>query len=133
MTEILTKEMKETILHLGALVRKDPRTTELNNSEEAYNNDPEMTRLVTEYNVQQSALAAAYAEKERDDELIKKIEDRINEIYDAVTNNDLYADYLRAKADYDEMYKQIGAELEFAITGRTPCSHDCSTCGGCGS
>ena len=132
MAEILTKEMQETILHLGALVRKDKRTGELMAAEEAYNNDAEMTRLVTEYNVQQTALAKAYAEDERDDELIKQIEGRINEIYDAVTNNDLYADYLRAKADYDEMYKEITAELEFAITGRTPCTHDCSTCGGCG-
>ena len=132
MEDILTKEMKETILHLGALVRKDMRTTELLAAEEAYNGDAKMTALVTEYNVQQSALANAYAEKERDEELIKQIEDRINEIYDAVTNNDLYADYLRAKADYDEMYKQIVAELEFAITGKTPCTHDCSTCGGCG-
>ena len=132
MTEILTKEMQDTILHLGALVRKDRRTTELLAAEEAYNNDPEMTRLVTEYNVQQAALAKAYEEKERDEELIKQIEARINEIYDAVTNNDLYADYLRAKADYDEMNQQINAELEFAITGKTPCTHDCSTCGGCG-
>lgn len=132
MAEILTKEMTEAILHLGALVRKDRRTAELNAAEEAYNNDPEMTRLVTEYNVQQSALAAAYAAEERDDDLIKQIEGRINEIYDAVTNNDLYADYLRAKSDYDEMYSQISAQLEFAITGRTPCTHDCSSCGGCG-
>ena len=132
MNEILTKEMEESILHLGALVRKDKRTAELTAAEEAYNNDPEMTRLVTEYNVEQSALSEAYAADERDDELIKAIENRINEIYDAVTNNDLYADYIRAKADWDELYKEVAAQLEFAITGRAPCSHDCSSCGGCG-
>ena len=133
MNEILTKEMEETILHLGALVRKDRRTAELDAAERAYNSDPEMTRLVDEYNVQQSALSAAYASDERDEELIKQIENRINEIYDAVTNNDLYADYLRAKADWDELYSEVSAKLEFAITGRAPCSHDCSSCGGCGS
>ena len=133
MTEILTKEMEETIIHLGALVRKDRRTAELDAAERAYNSDPEMTRLVDEYNVQQSALSAAYAADERDEELIKQIEHRINEIYDAVTNNDLYADYLRAKADWDELYAEVSSKLEFAITGRAPCSHDCSSCGGCGS
>lgn len=132
MAEILTKEMEETVIHLGALIRKDRRTSELIAAEQAYNSDPEMTRLVTEYNVQQAALTEAYGAKERDDELIKQIEARINEIYEAVTNNDLYADYLRAKADYDELYQQVFAQLEFAITGRSPCSHDCSTCGGCG-
>jgi anti-sigma-K factor RskA len=124
--------MKETILHLGALVRKDRRTSELAAAEDAYNKSGEMTRLVDEYNEKQSELAEAYAADERDDELISAIEKRINEIYDAVTNNDLYADYLRAKADYDELYSAITAELEFAITGRAPCSHDCSSCGGCG-
>ena len=132
MSQILTKEMEETILHLGALVRKDPRTSELSAAEDAYNSSEEMTRLVTEYNVEQAALSEAYAAKERDDALISAIENRINEIYDAVTNNDLYADYIRAKADFDELYKEITAKLEFAITGKTPCTHDCSSCGGCG-
>ena len=132
MADILTKEMEETILHLGALVRKDPRTAELAAAENAYNTSEEMSRLVEEYNEQQAALAEAYAADERDDELIGTIEKRINEIYDAVTNNDLYADYIRAKADYDELYAEVSAKLEFAITGRAPCSHDCSACGGCG-
>ena len=132
MTEILTKEMLDTILHLGALVRKDRRTSELASAEQAYNTDGEMTRLIDEYNKKQSELAAAYAADERDDAAIKAIEGRINEIYDAVTNNDLYADYLRAKADWDELYSEISSQLEFAITGKAPCSHDCSSCGGCG-
>lgn len=131
MADILSKEMTETLVHLGALVRKDPRTAALAEAERVYNEDNEMTRLVNEYNVQQSALAAQYAEEERDDSLIKAIENRINEIYDAVTNNELYENYIRAKADYDELYSEIYSKLEFAITGKTPCEHDCSSCGGC--
>lgn len=131
MAEILTKEVEEAIMHLGALVRKDPRTAALNAAEEKYNNDPEMTRLIMEYNVQQSALAAQYQTEERDQDLIHSIEGRINEIYDAVTKNELYEAYIRAKADYDEFNSEIQAKLEFAITGRSPCTHDCSSCGGC--
>ena len=89
------------------------------------------TKLITEYNVQQSALASQYAEKERDNDMIKAIEKRIGEIYDAVTKNDLYEEYLRAKADYDELYGEISALLQTEITGKAPCTHDCSTCGGC--
>ena len=132
MADILTKEMMETVMHLGSLVRNDPRTDALKAAEDAYNNSEEMTRLVDEYNGQQSALAEAYAAEERDEALIGQIEKRINEIYDAVTNNDLYAAYIRAKADYDELYSEVSAKLEFAITGRTPCARNCSSCGGCG-
>lgn len=131
MTEILNKDVEETIMHLGALIRKDPRTAALSEAEDKYNSDPEMTRLVMEYNVQQSALAAQYQTEERDEELIRSIEGRINEIYDAVTKNELYEAYIRAKADYDELYNEVQSKLEFAITGRSPCTHDCSTCGGC--
>lgn len=35
-------------------MREDPRYKALIDAEERYNNDPEMTRLVTEYNVQQT-------------------------------------------------------------------------------
>jgi len=129
--EIISNEMKKEIEALGKLIHDDPRTVALAAAEDKYNTDDEMTRLVTEYNVQQSALAAQYAAEERDEEMIKVIEKRIEEIYDAVTNNDLYSEYLRAKADYDEMYKEITNRLEFAITGKSPCTHDCSTCGGC--
>lgn len=128
--EIMSKEMIEAVFTLGKLIREDARYKALADAEDKYNNDPEMTRLVTEYNVQQTALAAQYGENERDDEMIKAIEKRIEEIYDAVTKNDLYEEYLRAKADYDELYTEMTNRLQFAITGKSPCTHDCSTCGG---
>lgn len=83
--KIMSDEMTKAVEELGKLMREDPRYKALIDAEERYNNDPEMTRLVTEYNVQQTALTAQYAEKERDEELIHAIENRIGEIYDAVT------------------------------------------------
>ena len=100
---VMNDETADAVRELGRLIRTDARYIALNEAEEKYNNDPEMTKLITEYNVQQSALASQYAEKERDNDMIKAIEKRIGEIYDAVTKNDLYEEYLRAKADYDEL------------------------------
>ena len=128
---VMNDETADAVRELGRLIRTDARYIALNEAEEKYNNDPEMTKLIPEYNVQQSALASQYAEKERDNDMIKAIEKRIGEIYDAVTKNDLYEEYLRAKADYDELYGEISALLQTEITGRAPCTHDCSTCGGC--
>lgn len=128
---VMNDETADAVRELGRLIRTDARYIALNEAEEKYNNDPEMTKLITEYNVQQSALASQYAEKERDNDMIKAIEKRIGEIYDAVTKNDLYEEYLRAKADYDELYGEISVLLQTEITGKAPCTHDCSTCGGC--
>ena len=86
---VMNDETADAVRELGRLIRTDARYIVLNEAEEKYNNDPEMTKLITEYNVQQSALASQYAEKERDNDMIKAIEKRIGEIYDAVTKNDL--------------------------------------------
>ena len=42
----------------------------------AYREDEELMRLIAEYNAQQAALSAAYAEKERDSNLIRDIDAR---------------------------------------------------------
>lgn len=128
---IMTEEMKNAVEALGNIVREDPRYKALKDAEDKYNNDPEMTKLIMEYNVQQAALNAQYTAENRDDEMIHVIEKRIGEIYDAVTKNEMYEEYLRAKADYEELYAEMNSHLEFIITGKTPCTHDCSTCGGC--
>lgn len=128
---IMSEEMKNAIDALGKLVREDARYIALKEAEDKYNNDPEMTKLVMEYNVQQAALTAQYSDGNRDEEMIRVIEKRISEIYDAVTKNAMYEDYLRAKADYEELYSEMNNQLEFVITGKMPCTHDCSTCGGC--
>lgn len=129
--EIISEEIRNAAQELGKLLRSDPRYTALAEAEEKYNTDEKMTRLIAEYNVQQSALAAQYAESEKNEEMIKIIEKRISEIYDEVTKNDMYEEYLRAKDDFDELYNEVSGILQTAITGRTACTHDCSSCGGC--
>lgn len=134
MEEILTPEMKEIIAKLGEAVKEDPRCRAIREQIEEYERSEELNALIAEYNVQQNALADAYGKGgDENDALRTAVQGRIDELYDSITNHPVYVAYLTAKQEFDRLTTEVYAELQFAITGQRPCSHDCSSCGGsCG-
>ena len=128
MNEILTQEMKELIAQLGALVKADERCLAIERTIDEYEHCDELNALIAEYNAQQNVLADAYGKSDVSDELRETVKNRIDELYDAVTNHPVYTAYLTAKQNFDELTNEIFAELQFVITGSRPCSHNCSSC-----
>ena len=131
MENILNEKLMELIHALGEEIKADDRVAALKDAAKAYNESSELLALITEYNVNQTALSAEYGKDDRDDAVIESIERRLEELYNQVMNNESYKNYLDAKDAYDSFYGEICAELEYTITGNRPCSHDCSSCGGC--
>ncbi|MBE6707998.1 MAG: YlbF family regulator [Ruminococcaceae bacterium] len=131
MEKILNEKITEMIHALGKEIKEDPRAGALQTAADIYNDSAELRTLITEYNVHQTALSAEYSKDDQDEDVIRNIEKRLEELYNEITNNDAYVAYTQAKDEYDAYYSEILAELEFAITGHRPCSHDCSSCGGC--
>ena len=134
MAEILTPEMKNVIAALGALIKADARCAAIENAIAEYEKSEELNGLIAEYNTQQNLLADMYAKGETpDDDLRETIQTRIDELYDTITTHPVYTAYLNAKNAFDELTNEVYGELQFVITGKRPCSHDCSSCGGgCG-
>ena len=66
-----------------------------------------------------------------DESVREKITSRIDELYEKVTTHPVYTAYMTAKQEFDALYTEVMGEIEFGITGERPCTHDCSTCGGC--
>lgn len=128
MTELMTPEMKAAVEALAKLIREDKRTEAYNAAAEVYNTDADVITKITEYNVHQTALTEEYAKPEREQVLIDAIQGRIDTLYDEITNAESYQNFVRAKEEYDAMVKNVTDELEYAVTGRRPCTHDCSTC-----
>lgn len=131
MENILNEKLIEMIHALGKEIKEDPRAAALQTAADVYNESAELRTLITEYNVHQTALSAEYSKEEHDEDVIRSIEKRLEDLYNEITNLPAYADYTRAKDEYDAYYAEVLGELEFAITGHRPCSHDCSSCGGC--
>ena len=132
MDELLTPEMKALVCSLGALVKADPRNEAIRAAIDDYERSEELNALIAEYNGQQTLLTEAYAGGNDPGELFKEaVQARIDALYDEITTHPVYAAYMAAKADFDALTNGIMAELQYAITGQRPCTHDCATCGGC--
>ncbi len=132
MNELKT-ELVELIAKVGEMVRSDERYVAFEAAADAYAKDPEIATALTEYNVQQAALAEAFGAEERDEALVASIQNRINELYRQITESPVYIAYREAGEEYETFTKAFYGEIEYAITGQRPssCTHDCSSCGGC--
>lgn len=126
-----TNEIFKKAVELGKLIAGDERIAALERAKKAYDEDDEIGTLTVEYEVQQKALAAAYAEAERDQALIDAINGRINEIYERVIAAETYKAYEAAQNRVNELMQQVNATIQYEVNGETPCTHDCSTCSGC--
>ena len=129
MEELLTPEMKAVIASLGELIKADPRHLAIREAIDEYERSEELNNLITEYNMQQNALADAYGKNgESDDALRTVVQSRIDALYDQITEHPVYVAYVDAKQAFDALTNEVYGELQFVITGQRPCSHDCSSC-----
>lgn len=132
MEEILTHEMKDVIATLGGLIKADPRCAAIEASIAAYEGCEELNKMIAEYNAQQNLLSDLYAKNGEDEaalDLRDTIQDRIDTLYNAITGHPVYVAYVDAKNAFDALTNEVYGELQFVITGKRPCAHDCSSCG----
>lgn len=125
-------EILEIAAMLGETIKKDERLVALKKAEEAYNTDSKLQTLMVEYNAQNTALTEEYKKPEKDQEFIKRIEHRLNELYHEITENPIMTAYMQAQEAVNALMEEVNAEITYHVTGERPCTHDCSTCGGCG-
>ena len=128
MADYISKEIREATEALAKLIRADKRYQAYEAAAKEYENDNEVLRMITEYNVHQTALSAEFGKEDRDEAVIVSIQKRIDDLYDAITHNESYQNFIRVKEESDAFVKMVNAELEFFITGRRACTHNCSTC-----
>lgn len=128
MADYISSEIREATEALAKLIRADKRYQAYEAAAEVYEKDSDVRSMITEYNVHQAALSEQFAHEERNEEMIACIQKRIDELYESITNNASYRDFIRAKEESDAFVQMVNAELEFFITGRRACTHNCSTC-----
>ncbi|MBE6702825.1 MAG: YlbF family regulator [Ruminococcaceae bacterium] len=123
----------ELAAELGKTLKNDKRLIALEEARKAYEADERVMRLMTEYEVQQKAIQHEAAKEERDENLLKMIQDRIDAIYDSILATDTYKALEKAQNEVNELMEMVNTTITFNITGEqaSGCTHDCSTCGGC--
>lgn len=126
----------ELAAQLGQALKEDERLIALDRAKKNYEEDPELRRDLTEYDVQQKLLAQEIAKPdgERDLHFIEIIQGRIDALYQSISANPAYVELNRAQGAANDLMNRVNAAITYEITGELPgngCTHDCSTCGGC--
>ena len=117
---------------LGEAIAEDSRMIRMKAAKEAYESNGEIAVLLTEYSIQREALTSIGDEGgEIDTDAITRIQDRLDEIYEKITTNPLFIELDEAQTDVNELMVNVNNIIKFNATGESPCTHDCSTCGGC--
>ncbi|MCD8390411.1 MAG: YlbF family regulator [Firmicutes bacterium] len=123
--------VEEKTRELGELIQSSEEMKKYKAAELRQNNDEEAAHLMREFNVARINLAKDMqnGKIERADAVKKN-----NEAFDALLEkSDIIREYVEAKKEFDTMIQRMNQMLNFYITGQDPnCTHDCSTCGGCG-
>lgn len=122
-------EIMELAAQLGQAIKADPRIAQMEEAKVAYEKDEKIQQLMLEYNTQQIALAEEYKRETVDQKIIEAIENRLNEIVEAVTTSETFLKINAAQETVNALMNEVNGEIEFQITGQRPCTHDCSSCG----
>lgn len=123
----------ELAAELGKALKEDKRLIALEEARKVYEADERVGKLMMEYEVQQKAIQNEAAKEERDMELLKMIQERIDVIYDQIVATESYKALEKAQNEVNDLMEMVNSTITFNITGEQPssCTHDCSTCGGC--
>ena len=116
---------------LGKAIKEDERMIRMENAKEAYESSEKIANLMMEYGIQQQALSKMGDGDEIDTDAVTRIQDRIDEIYDSITSDPLFKELEEAQAAVNELMDSVNSTIMFNATGKTACTHDCSSCSGC--
>ena len=116
---------------LGKAIKEDERMIRMEKAKEAYDGSEKISKLLMEYGIQQQALSTIGDSGEIDTDAVSRVQDRLDEIYAEITTDPLFVELDEAQAAVNELMETVNNTIMFNATGKTPCTHDCSTCGGC--
>lgn len=116
---------------LGKAIKEDERMIRMEKAKEAYESSEKIGNLMMEYGIQQQALTTMGDSEEIDTDALTRIQDRIDEIYAEITTDPLFIELDEAQAAVNELMETVNNTIMYNATGKTACTHDCSSCSGC--
>ena len=117
---------------LGDELKKNDKLIALEAARKNYQADKQLQALMIEYEVQQTAMQKEAAKEDFDTHMIDMIQERINELYRSITENEVYQALEAAQNDVNALMNKVNGIITAHITGEEPgCTHNCATCHGC--
>ena len=128
--------VKEAAKILGEALSAEPAVISFNAAKAAYDQDAEVTGMLSEYRTARTLLGELYAKPELTEEenrTADALNTRVAELADAIRENPIYRALEEAETAVNQLMSAVNADLSFYAFGERPegCTHDCSSCGGC--
>lgn len=126
-------EIMEMAIMLGQRMKQEGAAERFIKAREEFNKNVDLRTAFSEYNVQRMLLEQEANKEEIDNELVKRIDTRVDELFEFITHHPVYVEIEAAQTALNEELKKVMDKITEQITGESPsgCTHDCSTCGGC--
>ena len=121
----------EKTRELGEMIRDSEEMKAYKAAEEAQRADELSQEAMREFNLSRLNLARDMQNGKLSQEEAVKLN---NEAFDRLCEKaPLVKAYVDAKREFDAVVNRVNSIINFYITGSVgDCTHDCSTCGGCG-
>ncbi len=125
-------DIMEMAIMLGQRIKNDAVGERFISARREFNSCVDLRTAFSEYNVQRMLLEQEANKEEIDNELVKRIDTRVDELYEFITTHELYIELENAQNALNEELGKVMNKISEQITGESgSCTHDCSTCGGC--
>ena len=122
---------------LGEQIAMSDEIKNLEAAKDAYERDAELQAKMSEYEAERHLLGEEFSKSsdEVDQKAVADIRARMEELSAVICASEVYIAFANAQKAMNDLMAEVNAEIKFCITGERPstCTHDCSTCGGCGS
>jgi cell fate (sporulation/competence/biofilm development) regulator YlbF (YheA/YmcA/DUF963 family) len=122
---------------LGAAIQADERYIKFRDQKAIMDADEALQGKIGAFNLARINLNTVLGEGDR--EKIDALNNEVRTLYAELMDDELMTEYQNAKSELDTLISQINTIIDVSISGGDPlvcdltaCTHDCSTCGGCG-
>ena len=124
-------EIMELAATLGKAIKESDAYKNYLEAKEAYDSNEVVNDKIMEYGIQQQVLAAEAGKEDRDEAVMEQIQARLDSLYEEICKDETFLALDAAQNAMTELMNQVNQTINYNITGEQPCTHDCSTCGGC--
>ncbi len=129
----------EMTRELGKLIQQDARYKAYVAAREKNDNDPELQKMISEFNDLRVELAGEMSKDDKDAEKLTQLDDDIKNLYGNIMGSELMMEFEAAKAEMDSMLSQINTVITQCANGEDPdtcpvttgCTGSCESCAGC--
>ena len=129
----------EKTRELGKLIQQDARYKAYVAAREKNDSDPELQKMISEFNDLRTELAGEMAKDDKNAEKLTQLDDDIKTLYGNIMGSELMMEFETAKAAMDTMLSQINTVITQCANGEDPdtcpvttgCTGSCESCAGC--